>query len=286
MAETPRLRVRDLYVYPLKSAAGIRLDEARLDAFGLAGDRRWMVVDARGRFLSQREQPRMALLRVSAGPSLIVSAPDMPALIVPVPAMVGGAARVEVTVWHDCCQGIDAGDEAASWLTMFIGEPCRLVYSPDDMVRPVDPTYAQPGDVTGFSDGFPLLLIGQGSLDDLNERLATKGAAAVPMNRFRPNIVIEGAAPFAEDGWRRLAVGVADGVVHLDIVKPCARCSIVPVDQATGVRGTEPLTTLATYRRRDGKVFFGQNVLHRARGLLRVGDPVGIVSSCPASEIR
>lgn len=278
MAESPRLRVRDLYLYPLKSAAGIRLDEARLDAFGLAGDRRWMVVDARGRFLSQREQPRMALLRVSAGPALIVSAPDMPPLIVPVPTMAGGAARVEVTVWDDCCQGIDAGDEAAGWLTMFIGEPCRLVYSPDDMVRPVDPAYAQPGDVTGFSDGFPLLLIGQGSLDDLNERLAAKGAAAVPMNRFRPNIVIEGAAPFAEDGWRRLAVGVAGDVVHLDLVKPCARCSIVPVDQATGVRGKEPLTTLATYRRRDGNVFFGQNVLHRALGLLRVGDPVVIVS--------
>lgn len=278
IAERPRLRVRDLYLYPLKSAAGIRLDEARLDAFGLAGDRRWMVVDGRGRFLSQREQPRMALLRVSAGPALIVSAPDMPPLIVPVPAMAGGAARVEVTVWDDCCQGIDAGDEAAGWLTMFIGEPCRLVYSPDDMVRPVDPAYAQPGDVTGFSDGFPLLLIGQGSLDDLNERLVAKGAAAVPMNRFRPNIVIEGAAPFAEDGWRRLAVGVADDVVHLDLVKPCARCSIVPVDQATGVRGKEPLTTLATYRRRDGNVFFGQNVLHRALGLLRVGDPVVIVS--------
>lgn len=279
-AASSSLRVRDLYLYPLKSAAGIRLDEAALDAFGLAGDRRWMLVDATGRFLSQREQSRMALLQVSPAPGtgLVVRAPDMPPLTVPVPTVAAGAPRVEVTVWDDRCEALDAGDEAARWASAFLGEPCRLVYSPDGMVRLVDRAYASGDEVTAFSDGFPLLLIGQGSLDDLNQRLVDRGEAAVPMNRFRPNIVIEGAPAFAEDIWRRLAIGVGDAAIHLDIVKPCARCAILPVDQATGVRGKEPLAMLSTYRRRDGKVFFGQNVLHRALGRLRVGDPVVVVA--------
>lgn len=297
MASTPSgLFVRDLYLYPLKSAAGIRLETAALDTFGIAGDRRWMLIDAGGRFLSQREQSRMALLRVSlpgAG-GLAIDAPGMPTLAVDTPAAEAGAARLPVTVWDDACEALDAGDEAARWATAFLGEPCRLVYAPDDMVRPVDRTYASGDERVGFSDGFPLLLIGQGSLDDVNARLVAKGEAAVPMNRFRPNVVIEGGAPFAEDGWRRLAIGTgvdggadqsaapaasdAANVILLDIVKPCARCSIIPVDQATGVRGKEPLATLATYRKRDGKVFFGQNVLHRGLGVLRAGAPVTLVS--------
>lgn len=271
MQTTAGLRIRDLYIYPLKSAAGIRLEAAELDAFGLAGDRRWMLIDDLGRFLSQRDLPRMALLRVEAQTTaLIVSAPEMDRLVVPIPERT--APLIAVSVWDDECEGLDGGNEAAQWMREFLEVECRLVYASDEMIRGVDPDYGRGDERVAFSDGFPLLLIGQGSLDDLNARLTAAGAAAVPMNRFRPNIVVEGAAAFAEDTWRRLAVGASP--IHLDIVKPCARCSIVPVDQATGVRGKEPLATLATYRRRDGLVLFGQNVLHRDRGLLRAGDPV------------
>jgi uncharacterized protein YcbX len=273
MQTTAGLRIRDLYIYPLKSAAGIRLESAALDVFGLAGDRRWMVIDDKGKFLSQRELPRLALLRVEAQtPALILAAPGMERLVVPIPEP---TARIAVTIWDDACEALDAGDEAAEWLRTCLQVACRLVYASDDMMRGVDPRYAHGDERVAFSDGFPLLLIGQGSLDDLNARLTAAGRAAAPMNRFRPNVVIEGAPAFAEDQWRRLAIEVSGApAIHLDIVKPCPRCSIVPVDQDTGVRGTEPLTTLASYRRRDGKVFFGQNVLHRDRGVLRVGAPV------------
>lgn len=273
------MRVRDLFVYPLKSGAGIRLDAGPLDGFGLAGDRRWMVVDAEGRFLSQRELPRMALLRVAAhAGALVVSAPDMPALVADRPDRQDAARRRTVKVWDDVCDGLDTGDAAAAWMRAFLGRDCRLVYAADDVWRPVDRVYASNGERVAFSDGFPLLVVGQSSLDELNARLAAKGEAPVPMDRFRPNLVIEGAMPHAEDTWRQIIVGPPDAGIRLEIVKPCARCAIVAVDQATGLRGKEPLLTLAAYRKRAGHVYFGQNALHRETGTLRVGDPVRVVS--------
>jgi uncharacterized protein YcbX len=277
--------VRDLYIYPLKSAAGLRLSEAELDAFGFAGDRRWMLVDDTGTFLTQRELPRMALLQVAAWrPHLVLRAPGAGELTVPTPdadAPGVDVPAVNVTVWDDGCEARDAGDEAARWATAFLSQPCRLVYAPLSFVRPVDPTYDRAygtpeGAHVGFSDGFPLLLIGQGSLDALNARLAERDEAPVPMNRFRPNIVVDGAAPHDEDTWNRAIIGPPERTIRLDVVKPCARCSIVPVDQVTGIRGKEPLRTLATYRTRSGKVFFGQNVIHRNLGTIRVGDTVHV----------
>lgn len=273
------ISISDLYIYPVKSAAGIRLAAADLHAFGLTGDRRWMIVDESNRFLTQRELPRMSLIQpMTWADDLTLRAPGAGELRVALPE--DAAPAVDVVVWDDRCQGRDAGDEAARWVSAFLERSCRLIHAPDSLVRPVDPTFDVARDTpgaarTGFSDGFPMLLIGQASLDALNERLAARDESPVPMNRFRPNIVVTGAAPHEEDDWTRLAVqGGAE--IRLDVVKPCARCSIVPVDQATGIRGKEPLRTLATYRTRNGKVYFGQNVIHRTLGTLRVGDLVRV----------
>lgn len=278
------ITITDLYVYPLKSAAGIRLEAADLHAFGLAGDRRWMLVDETNRFLTQRELSRMSLIQpLKWTDDLTLRAPGAGDLHVHIPE--DDAPPVDVVVWDARCRGRDAGDEAARWASAFLERPCRLVYAPATLVRPVDPTFDEARDTpdaarTAFSDGFPLLLIGQSSLDRLNERLTERDESPVPMNRFRPNVVVNGAAPHAEDEWTQLVVEASgergEGEIRLDVVKPCARCSIVPVDQATGVRGKEPLRTLATYRARNGKVYFGQNVIHRNLGTLRIGDRVRV----------
>jgi uncharacterized protein YcbX len=275
------LRVRDLYVYPLKSGAGLRVDAVTLDARGFVGDRRWMLIDPEGNFLTQRELPRLALLRAGlADAALQLDAPGMPSLVIPEPEADGRAApaaaatAARVTIWDDACDALEGDPDAARpWLREFFGIDARLVFAPPAMPRLVDREYADGDEHVAFTDGFPLLLIGQASLDGLNARLEAKGSPALPMNRFRPNIVIDGAAPHAEDGWRRLALGA----MHLDVVKPCARCVITTIEQTTAVAGKEPLATLASYRRRDGKVFFGQNVMHRGTGIVRVGDPVRVL---------
>jgi uncharacterized protein YcbX len=192
----------------------------------------------------------------------------------PVPLEAGGQRR-NVVVWKDTCDGVDTGDETADWLRQVLGIPARLVRIADDFQRQTSTTHTDtPGEV-GFADGYPLLFISEASLDDLNSRLTARGKAPVPMNRFRPNVVIAGCEPFAEDTWRQVVI---DGI-GFDIVKPCARCVITTVDQVMGetpdVR--EPLATLATYRRgANGGAMFGQNVIHRGRGTLRIGDTVEV----------
>lgn len=258
-------------VYPIKSAAGIPLDRAAVDDFGLRHDRRWMLVDGAGRFLTQRVLPRLALIRVAlTDEALEVTAPGMPPLEVPFEPVRPVARQVEV--WRDRCEALGYDGGVSRWFAEFLGVECGLVYFPADGARPADPAHAPPGTRVGFADGFPFLLISQASLDDLNARLDARHQPPVPMNRFRPNLVIDGCAPFAEDGWREIRVGG----IRFTLVKPCARCSIPAVDQATGERGTEPTRTLATYRRRDGKVWFGQNLVHHDRGMLRVGDAVSV----------
>lgn len=270
------LRVSDLSIYPLKSGGGVPVTAATLDALGVAGDRRWMVVDADRRFVSQRERPEMALLRASMnGADLTIAFPGHESIHVATPS--SSAPRMVVTVWDDTFEAPLAAREASAWMSRVLGTECWLVYCPPDVERHVDPDYATLDERVSFADGFPLLVIGQASLDDLNARLEQAGQSAVPMNRFRPNIVIAGGEPFAEDGWTRIVIGDGPEAIPLDIVKPCARCSTVPVDQATGVRGKEPLAILATFRRRGTKVYFGQNALHRALGTIRRGDAVRVV---------
>jgi uncharacterized protein YcbX len=261
------ITVTELNVYPIKSCRGVSVREASLDARGLVGDRLMMVVDEDGEFLTQRDLPRLALVAPSwQGMTLELSAAGMPPLAV---ATSDVGERRSVRVWNDRCTAVDQGNEAAEWLSSFLGVNCRLVRMADEHVRRVDQRYAMrpSSDQVNFADGYPLLIISEGSLADLNSRLPEQ----VPMNRFRPNIVVAGCAPYAEDGWRSLRVGD----VVFDVVKPCARCVLTTVNQTTGRAGKEPLATLATYRTLNGKVMFGQNLIHATTGRIHVGDEVG-----------
>lgn len=263
------VEVSGLFFYPLKSAAGISASTVMLDEFGFRNDRRWMLVDDQGQFLSQRRFPRFCLVHVMiADDYMQVSAPGQVTLTVNVPS--SEASPRQVVVWEDTCQVADAGDTAASWFSDFLQQECRLVYFPDDVHRQVDTRFAHPGEVTAFSDGFPILLISEASLAALNAKLATP----VGMDRFRPNLVVRGCEPFAEDGWQTLALGDW----KLRVVKPCSRCIIPNIDQETAQRQSEPAKTLATFRRRDNKVFFGQNVIHQGPGRLSLGDRLEILA--------
>ncbi|HID48654.1 MAG TPA: MOSC domain-containing protein [Chromatiales bacterium] len=257
----------ELALYPVKSCAQVRVGTLRIDRFGPHRDRRWMLVDGNNRFLTQRKLGRMCLIRPElTNDGIVLHAPDMPALGVTRP---GTGTRRLVRVWEDHCDALDAGDAAADWLSRFLSTECRLVYFPEEGIRAVDPAYARSDDLTAFSDGFPFLLIGQASLDDLNRRLETP----LPMARFRPNLVVAGGEPYAEDGWRRIRIGA----MTFRVVKPCNRCVIPTIDLATGERGVEPTRTLATYRKRDNRIYFGQNVIADGEGELQAGMPVEVL---------
>ncbi|MEN8177934.1 MAG: MOSC N-terminal beta barrel domain-containing protein [Pseudomonadota bacterium] len=254
--------ISGLFIYPVKSLAGIPLQESVVDRCGLAFDRRWMVVDAEGRFLSQRQLPRMALIQQRIlNDKLVLQVAGQTHLSLPLRP--SGGEQVRVKVWDESCDAWYCGAEAEAWLTGFLGRPCRLVYMPYAHFRRVDQAYAGLEDRTAFSDGFPLLLISEASLEDLNRRLPEP----VTMSRFRPNLVVAGCQPYAEDDWSR----VKAGMLSLRVVKPCSRCAITTVNPVTAERGAEPLKTLSSYRRRGNKVYFGQNLLHDAEGHLSIG---------------
>jgi uncharacterized protein YcbX len=229
-----------------------------------------MVVEAAtGEFLTQREYPRLALTRPTLEvDGLTLDAPGLPSLEVPVATE---GTRRQVRVWKDWCHAIDQGDLAARWISEHLGADCRLVRMDGAFARKVNPDFAvDERDQVGFADGYPLLLTSEESLGDLNARLATP----LPMNRFRPNVVIRGASePFAED--RLLVFKIGNVTFHA--VKPCARCEIPTTDQQTATRGHEPLTTLATFRKVGSKVLFGQNLIHANQGVIRVGDEVNVL---------
>jgi uncharacterized protein len=265
------LRAAELYIYPLKSARGIPVSALEFDARGPIGDRRWMLIDDGAEFLSQRRIPRMSLLRVALqSGTLVVDAPGMATLMVPRADNDGASDRLVAGLFEDrvTVRRVDA--DADRWFTTFLRHPCSLVTMPNDTQRLVDPKYAPTPRIVGFADAFPVLLIGAASVGELNRRLAAKGVPQVGVDRFRPNVVVAGGAPHEEDTWRRLT----GSDVTLELVKPCARCAIVTVDQDRGVRGKEPLKTLEAYRRRDGKVFFGQNALHDGPGRIVRGEQV------------
>ncbi len=273
----------DLFVYPLKSAAGIRLGRADLVDTGLRFDRRWMVVDDRGGFLTQREEPRLALVRTSLdADALRLAAPGAGSIALPLggPGAHGTDAPADAedaVLWGERVPARRVSAAARAWISGFLGRAADIVRFPDDGRREVDPDYARADDRVAFADGYPLLLVGEASLTDLGDRLVARGEARLPMDRFRPNLVVRGSAPFAEDGWRSVRIGG----VTFRVVKPCARCVTTTVDQATAEVGREPLRTLATYRRASGagagKVMFGQNLLHDAPGELRVGDRLTVL---------
>lgn len=271
-------RVAGLWTYPVKSLGGVPLAAARVGSLGIARDRRWMLVDPAGAALTQREHARMARLGVSLGGDaddeaapVTVAAPGGASFTVGPPPT--GAPRRRVRVFDDVLDAATYPPSVDAWFAVQLGAPCHLVYLPADVGRPVDPRYAGPDDRTAFTDGYPVLVASQSSLDDLNARLAARGAAPIGVERFRPSVLVAGAAPYAEDGW-----GVVHaGSVALRLVKPCARCVVTTIDPVRGVAaGPEPLRTLAEYRRAGNKVLFAQNAVVRASGTLRVGDPVAV----------
>jgi uncharacterized protein len=263
------LCVSALYIYPVKSLGGIALQEARLEARGLALDRRWMLVDAANNFMSQREIPAMALLTVGLEKEglLITHTTSGRQLLVPyIPATNN---FMQVTVWEDTCLAQQVSPYADEWFSDLLHCPCKLVYMPDHSTRLVEEKYAIAADITSFSDGYPNLLIGQASLDDLNNKLAEP----ITMQRFRPNIVFTGGMPFEEDYLAHFTIND----ISFYGVKRCARCVVTTINPDTAEKGKEPLRTLASYRQEDNKIYFGQNLLHKGVGSIHVGDELKVL---------
>jgi uncharacterized protein len=266
-----------IHIYPLKACRAVDLDESVVEPWGLAGDRRWLLVDSDCRFVSQREHPALARLAVRYGPGadITASGEGYPTVEVAVPGE--SPELLKVTVWGSPVLAAAAGPEADAWFSDYLGEKVRLVYLDDPTRRAVDPDYGADGDVVSFADGYPLLLTNAESLDQLGEWLIAAGDQPVPMNRFRPNVVVSGYEPWAEDRWRRIRIGS----VSFRVVKPCDRCVVTTTDQATGVRSRQPLRILAARRRFGNKLIFGQNIIPDSPGRIRVGDPVEVTDYLP-----
>jgi hypothetical protein len=270
------IKLSGIYIYPIKSAAGISLKTAQVENRGFQYDRRWMLVDDTGKFLTQRQFPRMALITVLLeGDKLVVKAQNRE--ILSIPLHLDSSERIPVQVWNDICDAIPMGEEVSQWFSEFLEISCQLVYMPESTFRPVNPQYATHNDQVSFTDGFPFLLISEASLQDLNKRLDEP----IPMNRFRPNLVVSGCEAFAEDSWHQIRIGS----ISFNVVKPCERCIITTVDQALGIRGKEPLQTLSQYRRQNGKILFGQNLIHTSFGALQVGDSIELSEESPPNKL-
>lgn len=265
------MKLTEINIYPVKSTRRIALDVSEVLPRGLPWDRRWMLVDAQGRFITARQHPPLAVVNTRLDDtSLHVSVAGRPELVLPLKDDTTDLTRV--TIWRDACDAVSAGPEADAWFSEYLGMECRLVRMTDDLIRGVDPDYGQPGDQVSFADGFPMLLITGASLNDLNTRLEQP----VSMRRFRPNLVVDGELPYAEDNWHRLRIGE----VEFEGVKNCSRCIFTTIDPDTGIKSpeTEPLRTLSQYRKRpEGGVYFGQNLIPRSGGVVRVGDEVEVV---------
>ena len=268
-------RITGLFIYPVKSLRGFAVPVAELDELGFVGDRRFMLVDPTGKFITQRVLPKMACIatQLAAG-KLILSTDSAGSISVPAASDPSAPLRT-VSVWkHEGLQAEDCGDAAATWLSDFLGTRVRLVRAGAKFSRSVTKSAARPGDLVHFGDAEPLLIISQASLDQLNDRIQAAGGEPVPMDRFRPNIVIEGCDAFAEDTWPHLRIGP----VVLRNGGLCARCIVTTTDQLTGERGKEPLKTLATFRRDPQDptdVNFGVNLIQETKqGTVRVGDDV------------
>jgi uncharacterized protein len=264
------IRISSLHLYPIKSCGAIDVQSCAVDARGLKYDRNWMLIDENGTQITQRDVAAMALIKpaVSEDGRLSLSAPDMVHLVVEPPV---DAPNVRAVVWDNECVGIDQGDDAARWFGSFLGRSCRLVRMSDRFRRRVD-AKRLPDKViiTAFADVYPIHLISQESLDELNGKLEF----SVLMNRFRPNIVVTGCTPFQEDSWKRVEING----IEMRVGKPCARCVMVTIDQEDASIGKEPLRTLAAYRKVDNKVLFGQLLAHENTGTLSVGDSLGILN--------
>ena len=259
----PELKLTQIWIYPIKSLGGISLTSASVMEKGLEYDRRWMLVDESGKFMTQRIYPKMALFKLSIDNAQLTISYAQHALKLDLNKQ-PQSQPITVAIWNDTVLAFEVDPTYSQWFSNLLGIPSRLVYFPEENSRPVDPRYKVNGEHVSLADAYPFLIIGQSSLDDLNSRLAEP----VPMNRFRPNFVFTGGEPYEEDTWRNFTIGSARFVG----VKPCDRCVLTTVNQDTAEKGVEPLKTLTSYRKRENKVYFGQNLVALDCHRVNIGD--------------
>ncbi len=259
-----QISVTQLFIYPVKSFAGIQLESSKVDSMGLQFDRRWMVVSPKGGFITQRTVPKMALINTTldgAQLTLSTKGKELHKVALTTP----DSEKIDVEVWEDSLRVSKVGNDTDAWLSDALGIDCHLVYIEDDVVRQCDLDFSDEGERTGFADGFPILIVSEESLIDLNQRLDSP----VDMRRFRPNVVLAGCEAFAEDKLSEFSIGD----LQMKAVKICSRCPMPMVDPDLGERTSqEPIATLSTYRKWDGKIFFGMNVIQQQQGVISVGD--------------
>ena len=267
------LQVSELFIYPIKSLGGISVSEALVTDRGFQHDRRWMLVDEHNEFITQRSLPQMALLQTEiTGEGLkVYHKTSLEEISIPFESH---GQTIAVQVWSDRCKAVVVDNKLDEWFSNILGKTCRLVYMPTTTKRRVDGRYALQKEITSFTDGYPFMTIGQSSLDDLNSRLEEK----LPINRFRPNIVFTGGMPHEEDTWAQCTING----INFYGVKLCARCVITTINQENLEKGKEPLKTLASYRMKNNKIYFGQNLLHHGEGKIHVGDLIEVKERKPS----
>ncbi|MBT1702078.1 MOSC domain-containing protein [Chryseosolibacter indicus] len=266
------LTLSEIWIYPIKSLGGIKLNSAKVLEKGLALDRRWMLVDEYGTFLTQRVYSTMAFFKLSLDHDRITityknphQSTESPSLIIDTNAPALGEV-LKAKIWDDDIEVVEVDTKISEWFSSLLNFKCKLVNFPENKPRAVDARYKVNEENVSLADAYPFLIIGQASLDYLNDKLAEP----LPMNRFRPNFVFDGGEPYEEDNWRHFSIGKNRFVA----VKPCARCVLTTVNQDTAVKGPEPLATLAKYRKRDNKIYFGQNLVALDQGIVNVGDTI------------
>ncbi|MBX2946547.1 MAG: MOSC domain-containing protein [Cyclobacteriaceae bacterium] len=262
----PDLRLSEIWIYPIKSLGGIRLDKAIVLPKGLEHDRRWMLVDEQNRFITQREHPELALFQLTINNKQLTILHQANQQSVQFNINTHSTYAETVTIWDDQVQAFEVDQTISKWFSDQLKMKCRLMHFPETNSRPVDTAYAIKNDQVSLADGYPFLIIGQSSLDDLNKRLPDP----ISMQRFRPNFVFTGGDPYEEDHWKNFTIGEVKFVG----VKNCSRCVLTTVDPKTGIKGKEPLQTLSTYRKRNNKIYFGHNVLAVTKGVVHAGDTI------------
>ncbi|MEJ7559042.1 MAG: MOSC N-terminal beta barrel domain-containing protein [Pedobacter sp.] len=266
-----KLQLSEIYIYPIKSLGGISIKEAKLEQRGLQYDRKWLLIDENGTFITQRKHYNLAMLQVAMDADTItVSHKTDLSQKISFPKFESTSQRIQVRIWDDTSSGFEVNAKVSDWFSVFLNMKVKLVGMADDDQRLVDPEYALNSEIVSFADAYPCLIIGQAALDFLNEKLADP----VPMNRFRPNFVFTGGEPHIEDRFGEFYLGEN----LFQAANQCARCVLTTVDQETGIKGQEPLRTLTSYRTVNKKVMFGQNLLHKGPGTMKVGDELIVKS--------
>lgn len=265
------LVVSGIYIYPIKSLGGVSLTESILEEKGLQYDRRWVLTDSKGMFITQRKYPLLSLLQVSISDDVItVFQKDNPGQKISFNTNQQTGDEIEVSIWDDITKGIEVDRTISNWFSDYMNMEVKLLKMPEQVRRNVDIKYASNNEIVSFADGYPCLIIGQSSLDELNKKLEKP----IEMDRFRPNIVFTGGEPHAEDSFQDFEI---DNVLF-SAVKPCARCVLITIDQQHGTKSAEPLKTLSKYRTLNNKIMFGQNLIHRGSGTIKIGSEIQVKS--------